>query len=139
MEFEPVQTYIYGLYIGKICVYVGQSMNYENREREHRKKKKFERMRVLRSCSPENAGRIEQQIIAAFKRKGQCALNKSKAVKNYLYMSHTGIGVYVPSVKKMFPSKQQAAKGLGFTSVATTRLVGIGGVERTKGKHKTMK
>jgi hypothetical protein len=105
MNFERETTMIYGLFIGSDCIYVGQSVDVLIRERQHRKGKTFDALHVFRHCRMAEAGRIEQQIIAAY-------------IGHYLCRCKLGIAVFVPSVNKSFISKGQAARHLGYNSAA---------------------
>lgn len=102
---------IYGLFnqIGK-CVYVGQALEPQQRAMRHRKTKNFSYSTVLRRCKIKEAGRIEQQVISAYKRRGECDLNKSSAVVCYKTVSNLGSACWIPIENLYFNSREQALK-----------------------------
>ena len=72
------RIYLYGLYddSGR-CHYAGQTLNPRQRRSQHAKPDLI--LRVLRRCrSTIDSTRIETQIIRAYKRRGQCKLNKKE-------------------------------------------------------------
>lgn len=74
-------------------LYVGSTIEPVNRERAHRctkprlRKAKFRIIRVIPEGGP--VDRIEHQIIAAYKRRGQCCLNSARCLKGYLRQGRT--------------------------------------------------
>lgn len=74
-------------------LYVGSTIEPVARERAHRctkprlRKAKFRIIRVI----PENGpvDRIEHQIIAAYKKRGQCCLNSSRCLNGYMRKDRT--------------------------------------------------
>lgn len=72
-------VYLYGLYEqhkdGWVCHYVGQTLMPKCRRSAHSREFTF---RVLRRCKSGHSTRLETQIIQAYKRRGQCSLNKRK-------------------------------------------------------------
>ena len=79
------KAWIYGLFSpDSICHYVGETANPGFRRAGHHahrsrfwKLKVSCQMRILRTCEPQRANRIETQVIAAYKRKGQCQINQT--------------------------------------------------------------
>ncbi len=70
-------VYLYGLFDQQaVCHYIGQSLMPRCRKSAHSKHGLL--FRVLRRCKSNHSTRLETQIIQAYKRRGQCALNIRK-------------------------------------------------------------
>lgn len=67
-------------------------------------------VRQLRAVKIGDAGRVEQQIINAYKRRGQCWLNKSKVEMTF---KMPGKKLCIPSLKLKFRSQSEAARHIG--------------------------
>jgi len=81
---EERKIFLYGLFDGSRCRYIGQTANPERRLNKHKfgpAGKIFKHgpmiLVALRFCDERNASRLEKQIVMAYKRKGQCDLNES--------------------------------------------------------------
>lgn len=110
------QIWIYGLFNPDgICLYVGQTSYPEARLFGHCNPSTWNplkadcQMRIIRACEPHKAPAIELQVMLAYKRQGQCVLNKNKHVKAH---RKDGPWIYVGSVDKVFPTPIQAANYL---------------------------
>lgn len=72
-------AFIYGLFYGKVCVYIGQTVAPTKRKFHHLKSKngKFYKrrlkFRIIRQTILRDVSRLEKQIGSAYKRKGQAA------------------------------------------------------------------
>lgn len=82
LNLRERKVFLYGLFDGSRCRYVGQTCNPNKRLQNHVYKpsgKIFKhgpmKMKLLRSCSEKKASRLEHQIVFAYRRKGQCDLN----------------------------------------------------------------
>jgi hypothetical protein len=115
------EVYIYAIVRGKRTLYVGQTVEPDNRKRTHfsTRRLKAVRFRILRKCKNADASKIEAQIISALKRRGHCRLNKamptqgSMVSKNGNKIEHDGIvfeswaalsrhtGLGIPKLKEM--------------------------------------
>ena len=88
-------VFIYGLFDLTGCRYVGQTTNPRVRLTLHGTKKGLISkhgtmlMKVFRFTNPDNAPRLEKQIVFAYRKRGQCDLNKANAFR----VNHRG---YVP-------------------------------------------
>lgn len=80
------KVFIYGLFDGSRCRYIGQTWNPRKRLLLHVRSpggKIFKhgplKMKVIRECSESDASRLERQIVFAYRNKNQCDLNASNS------------------------------------------------------------
>lgn len=79
-----IKVAVYGMFLDSTCLYAGITWDTYTRNIQHRTPKgRFRdrpevKIRVLRWTTEANAARIESQVIAAYKRRGQCAMNRSR-------------------------------------------------------------
>jgi hypothetical protein len=92
-ETMTYTAYIYGFKRDGRFLYVGQSHNPLYRRKGHRhgrlgSKIDGAEMVILRACKSDEASRIGGQIIAAFRRRGECSLNARGENPRQQYAGH---------------------------------------------------
>jgi len=68
--------FIYGLFNGKICEYIGATAYPKDRKQAHRINKKHLTFMILTKCDRSVAEEVESRLIKEQKAKGFCKLNK---------------------------------------------------------------
>jgi len=112
-------SYIYGLFdhAGR-CLYAGQTLEPMTRTWRHKQTRQFHSARTLRKTTVRHASRIEAQIIAAYRKQGQCQLNRQLVSPPVTGIANNGTQHYLPSHNLAFRSKAQLARFLGYNSAA---------------------
>lgn len=111
---------IYGIYLGETCIYVGQSGNPQRRFFQHKNpvRGKFRHLaecihlKVFRRVALVDAVRIEDQVIAAFRRLG-CPLRDNRKASSRV--SFAGEPVRCLETSELFPSRAEAERHLGIS------------------------
>lgn len=103
-------AWIYGLFQrdGK-CYYVGATECPYSRSKGHSTLCEKRRLKLifLRECPKEQVGRLEIQIIKAYKRQGQCKKNKRLIGKPMI--KPNGLVVYCPTTNETYKCVREAA------------------------------
>ncbi len=104
------KVFIYALKRGTKFRYVGQTVDLKARHTKHKGRRFGLRFRlvVLRESTPDNAARLETQIIQRLKRRGECDLNKVQAG---VRPSYSGMCVKYQGV--VYPSEAAAVRAAG--------------------------
>lgn len=122
MKAKPVPVYIYGLFDGERCDYVGMTVNEGQRAGYHRRRfaarnPRLE-FRVIEKLTRETVRDAERKWIAHYKSVGQAQYNSkpgcSKAIKAH------GYGRHIVCNGLRFPSRVEMCRHFGF-SVETAR------------------
>lgn len=123
----PIKIAVYGMFLGSECLYAGVTWDTCTRNIQHRTRRgKFRerpdvKMRILRWTTEENAARIEAQVIAAYKKRGQCGMNKNR--KSGYRINTIGRVVKCMETGLKWPSVTAAARHFKVTDYAISQCL----------------
>lgn len=131
---EPI--YVYGIYQGKTCIYVGITVHPKRRLSLHRVQGKLAKleieMRVFRKVEACRSALIESQVIRAFQCRGLARLNERLFMPYSLTMGRA-TPVRCLETGMVFRSKQQAGRFFDISAQAIAKAtdcehgIGVGG------------
>lgn len=123
-------AYVYGIFDGRLCLYVGQTVCPELRKFQHccARLGKFSHspvsFRILRSTNLKHVNRIEAQIMRAYWRRGEAKFSKVHNRDKVKKTKTPPFLVKISGFRKPFGSFYEAAKALNVHPSLITRNIG---------------